>query len=145
MIQAPLIRSNFPTIREVVMQQRVAIWSPFWVRCGQLGSGRSVVAPSGVQDEIQQGQQGWYKLRQPVTGESSPDSLRRRLLAVLWLQFNIPFSYPFYKFCFSAFPVTLIPILPKCSFYLRPLCDTALLLAHTLFLTSPFPSFSTSS
>lgn len=55
-----------------------------------------------------------------VTEVSSPDSLCRRVSAVVWLCFSSPFSYPFFKVCSSAFPVTLIPVLPECGFYLDP-------------------------
>ena len=61
-----------------------------------------------------------------VPGVSSPDSLCTRLSAVIW--FDSPLSFLFTKFCPLAFLVTVIPILPKCIFYLRPHPDTVLLL-----------------
>lgn len=75
-----------------------------------------------------------------VTTVSSPESLCSRVLAVVW--FSSPFSYLFSKFCSSALPVTLIPMLLKCSFYIRPLPDAALLARFyfSLLLSHLFPS-----
>lgn len=76
-----------------------------------------------------------------VTRVSPPESLCSRVSTIVW--FRSPLSFTFSKFCSSVFLVTIIPMLQKCSFYIRSLPDAALLFAKfyfSLLLSHLFPS-----